>query len=157
MGIAGGRQALVRASNHADMRTTERIDGAGRPGKRGTIINHHDLAVPPALFSGESYGFVQAAPLAMARDHDGNDWHRETQYPVSRATQDSARLASFCRETRFPRVRPLPDGRGSDAKSHSINEVIRATTVREGLLRLSTAVSRQKLASRVLPWAAGMC
>src|ERR1019366_5709390 len=56
-----------------------------------------------------------------------------------------ARLTNFCRKTRSPRVRPFPYGRGSDAKSRSINEVIRAPTVREGLLRLNTAVSRQKL------------
>ena len=31
----------------------------------------------------------------------------------------------------LPRVRPLPHGRGSDAKSRRVNEAIRATTVRE--------------------------
>src|ERR1039457_2912877 len=64
-----------------------------------------------------------------------------------RASVNPWRLASFCRETRFPRVRTLPNGRGSDSKSRSFNETIRAPTVREGLLRRRMAVSRQKLAS----------
>src|ERR1017187_5872089 len=55
-------------------------------------------------------------------------------------------LVSFCRETRFPRVRTLPNGRGSDSKSRSFNETIRAPTVREGLLHRRMAVSRRKLA-----------
>src|ERR1035438_9991895 len=57
-------------------------------------------------------------------------------------------LATFCRETRSPRVKPLPDGRGSDQKSRVVNEAIRATTVREWLLLRHTAFSRQKLADR---------
>src|ERR1035441_5920839 len=44
---------------------------------------------------------------------------------------------------------PLRYGRGSDRKSRSVNETIRATTVREWLLRRRTTVSRQKLASVV--------
>ena len=37
-----------------------------------------------------------------------------------------ALLTSFCRETQFRRARPLPHGRGSDPKSCSVNETIRA-------------------------------
>jgi hypothetical protein len=58
-------------------------------------------------------------------------------------------LASFCRETRSLCERPLPNRRGSDAKSRSFNDAIGAPTVREGLLRRRTAVSRQKLAKLV--------
>src|ERR1019366_3374345 len=56
-------------------------------------------------------------------------------------------LVSFCRETRAPRARPLPHGRGSDGKSRIINDAIRAPTVREGLLHSRTPVSRQKRVS----------
>src|SRR5450759_5053374 len=54
-------------------------------------------------------------------------------------------LFSFCRETRSPRVRPLPNGRGSAAESRSVNAGLRATTVREWLLLRRTAVSRLNL------------
>src|ERR1019366_10532413 len=42
-------------------------------------------------------------------------------------------------------------GRGSDVKSCSFNHAIGAPTVREGLLRRRTAVSRQKLISSQTP------
>src|ERR1017187_2248751 len=72
------------------------------------------------------------------------------EFPVSAAPGKRSRhLASFCRETRFPRVRTLPNGRGSDSKSRSFNETIRAPTVREGLLRRRMAVSRQKLTNLI--------
>src|ERR1019366_7813218 len=58
---------------------------------------------------------------------------------------------SFCRETRSPRVRTLPDGRGSDAKSCTIkksctiNETNRSPDPQGGGLLRRTPVSRQKL------------
>jgi hypothetical protein len=67
-------------------------------------------------------------------------------------------LNSLCREIRSLRLRPLPNGRGSDRKSRIIKDAIGAPTVREGLLRRRTAVSRQKLNSGAdahggAPWA----
>src|ERR1017187_4589339 len=86
---------------------------------------------------------VWATPCICGRSSSGEIRERNRK-PEQASAQ--ARPASFCRKTRFPPARPLPDGRGSDAKSRSINEVIRAPTVREGLLRHRNVVSRQKLA-----------
>src|ERR1035438_7165253 len=49
----------------------------------------------------------------------------------------------------------VTDGRGSDAKSRSINEVIRAPTVGEGLLRHRKVVLRQKLVKHRDPAGSG--
>jgi glutamine synthetase len=46
--------------------------------------------------------------------------------PVESVLESS--LSHGCRETRSSRVRPLPNGRGSDKKSRSVNETIRAAT-----------------------------
>src|ERR1039457_6904985 len=89
-------------------------------------------------------GLVWATPCICGRSSSGEIRERNRK-PEQASAQ--ARPASFCRKTRFPPARPLPDGRGSDAKSRSINEVIRAPTVREGLLRHRNVVSRQKLAT----------
>src|ERR1017187_9431693 len=72
-----------------------------------------------------------------------------TRFTVRRPAKSRRReLISFCRETRSLSERPLPNGRGSDAKSRTVNDAIGAPTVREGLLRRRTAVSRQKLIRR---------
>ncbi len=67
----------------------------------------------------------------------------------------SPRQARFCCETRSPLVTPPPNARGSDKKSRSVSETIRATAVRSFLLLRCTAVSRQILPGRWL--AAALC
>src|ERR1035438_7368341 len=54
------------------------------------------------------------------------------------------------RQTGSPRVKPLPNGRGSDAMFQSVHEAVGATTVREWLLFRRTAILRQLLALFVL-------
>ena len=142
-GQGDAKQVLAAADQGENgMQQTERIERGGHAEPDDAHFSHGR--------KGELESEITVYRGGAAGTGGADEGGRMVRRGASGSMRNEANSRVWGRETRSLRKRPLPNGRGSDSKSRILNETIRAPTVREGLLRCCTVVSRQKLVKSVV-------